>query len=186
MISPEVLNHLPDIVTTLGTLGFLMAFTQKQRMAIVMRDGNKCRATAKHQCNEEKGLEVDHIIPQRYAAEVGIDPDFPENALSKCKNAHNIKHPDRIETLKKYHTLKDQGINAFAVLGEERKKKLKEKLIYWNSTNDRTDSVMAIRLTQNARKAGWVFPERKIAQKPEPEDNSLSRMKPLEVEMVES
>lgn len=165
MISPEMINHLPDILTTLGTLGFLMAFTQKQRMAIVMRDGNQCRATAQHVCNEEKGLEVDHIIPQRYAAEVGIDPDFPENALSKCKNAHNIKHPDRIETLKKYHQLKAEGIDAFAELGKERAVKLKHKVIYWNANNDRTDSVMAIRLTQSAKKSGWVFPEKKPTPK---------------------
>ena len=186
MINPEVLSQTSDFIHILGFLAISMAFTAKQRMAIVMRDGNKCQATAKHVCNEEKGLEVDHIIPQRYAFEVGIDPDFPENALSKCKNAHNIKHPDRIETLKKYRTLKAQGVNAFVVLGAERSKKLKEKVIYWNSANDRTDSVMAIRQTQRAVKNGWVFPEKKAHKKVEAEDNSLSRMKPLQVEMVES
>lgn len=168
MINPETLQHVPEIVSFIGFLTIAMAFTKAQRKSIAYeRDGGKCRATVKHECNEAKGLEVDHIIPQRYAAEVGIDPDFPENALTKCKAAHNIKHPDRISTLQKYHALKAQGINAFAVLGEERKKKLKEKVIYWNSANDRTDSVMAIRLTQQARKQGWVFPEKKTAPKVE-------------------
>lgn len=173
MISPETLQHVPEIITTIGTLGFLMAFTAKQRAAIIERDGGKCRATAQHTCNEEHGLEVDHIIPQRYASEVGIDPDYPENALSKCKNAHDIKHPDRIEARRKYHILKAQGVDSFKVLGEERRKKLNERVIYWNPANDRTDSVMAVKLTQQARKTGWVFPE-----KPKP------RVKPVETQVM--
>lgn len=161
MITPETLQYVPEIISTIGTLGFLMAFTAKQRAAIVERDGGKCRATTTHSCNEENGLEVDHIIPQRYAKEVGIDPDFPENALSKCKNAHDIKHPDRIEARKRYHLFKKQGKDSFKLLGLERSQKLKEKVIYWNAANDRTDSVMAIKLTQQARKSGWEFPEKR-------------------------
>lgn len=168
MITPETLTHVPEIITTIGTLGILMAFTARQRAAIIERDGGKCRATVKHECNQEKGLEVDHVIPQRYSSEMGIDPDFPENAISKCKNAHDIKHPDRIAARKKYHLLKKLGKDSFKLLGEERGKKLKERVIYWNPANDRTDSVMAIRLTQQARRNGWVFPEKSKPKEAQP------------------
>jgi hypothetical protein len=158
MINPEVLTHLPEISGILGLLTIAMAFTQRQREAIKERDGWTCQATAKHKCNAQYGLEVDHIIPQRYAHEMGIDPDFPENALSKCKNAHNIKHPDRVSALQHYRDDKAQGINTFAELGKQRAELLSQRQIYWNPANDRTDTVRALQLTQKAKSKGWIFP----------------------------
>ena len=179
MIPVETLQRVPELIQSVHEFSgfispavsifitFAMAFSARQRAAIVERDGNKCQATAEHVCNEERGLEVDHIIPQFYASIFGIDPDYPENALSKCKNAHDIKHPDRIKARREYHALKAQGIDAFGtVLREERREKIKNHLIYWNDKNDRTDSVRAVQLTQKKRVAGWVFPEKPKHREP--------------------
>lgn len=163
MISPELHVHIPELVTVLGTLHFLMAFTHAQREWIIERDGYECQATVPHDCNQEEGIEVDHIAPQRYCATLNppIDPDFPENALSKCKNSHNIKHPDRLSALYTYHQAKAEGIDTFQELFAERKKKLENHQIYWNPENDRTDSMRAIQLTQWFQSLGRYFPLRR-------------------------
>lgn len=151
---------LPLAAVGLFAISFF-ALSKKQRDATLERDGHKCRATVKHECNEkDHPLEVDHILPQRYLALFGVDPDWPGNVLSKCRNAHDIKHPDRIPARKKYHQLKEQGIDSFKQLGAERNKKLEERLIYWNDQNDRADQVMAMKLTQLAILKGWLFPDK--------------------------
>lgn len=167
MINPETLQHVPELSQFISPavsmfVVFAMAFTAKQRKWIIDAGGGKCQATVDHVCNQEKGLEVDHVIPQFYSSLFGIDPDYPENGLAKCKNAHDIKHPDRIRARKMYHQLKAKGIDAFSqVLRDERREKVKNRVIYWNDKNDRTDSVRAVMLTQQARKRGEVFPEKK-------------------------
>lgn len=153
-----------NVIVPLATLGLfaiasLGAFTKKQRDAIVERDNGKCQAPVKHDCNEtEHPLEVDHILPQRYLGLFGVDPDQPTNALTKCRNAHDIKHPDRIGARKQYHQAKAKGENSFLSLFKERKKKLDNRQIYWNDENDRADQVIAMKRTQEAEKKGWVFP----------------------------
>lgn len=137
------------------------ALNTKQREWVKKRDGQRCQATVKHKCNQEDGIEVDHIMPQRYAYNLGIDPDFPENCLSKCKNAHNIKHPDRIAALQTYHQAKSIGINTFEELSQARNSLLENRQIYWNDANDRTDAVRAIQLTQRFKAKGEVWPQSK-------------------------
>jgi hypothetical protein len=160
IIEPHILYEAPigDPPVNLEKVEF--ALTQKQREWVLKRDGHKCQATCRHNCNQRQGLEVDHLMPQRYAFDLGIDPDFPENTLSKCKNAHNIKHPDRIATLHNYHDLKSQGRNAFQELGQQRDELLQQHKIYWNDANDRTDSVRAVQLTQRF-KPNNPWPEKK-------------------------
>ena len=140
--------------------GILSAFTLKQRKAIVERDDHQCQSPIPHNCNQEKGLEVDHILPQRYLYTLGVDPDFPENALTKCKNSHDKKHPDRIKARREYHHGKSNGVDTFKELQVERNGKLKERTIYWNDQDDRKDQVIALRRTQRAKQEGWIFPEK--------------------------
>ena len=139
-------------------LSFL-AFTKAQRSAIVERDGGKCQFPADHPCNGQAQLQVHHIIPQRYAKEVGIEnPDFAENGITFCEISHQEKiHPDMFEARQHYH--KDSG--AYDKAFKEREEKLKRKETYWNTTWDRVLHVIAVRNTQRAISNGWKFPEPK-------------------------
>lgn len=131
-----------------------------QKRALLDRDDHTCQSPIPHDCNPQDGLEIDHILPQRYLYNLGVDPDYPENALTKCKNAHDIKHPDRISAKQTYHAGKRAGINTFAQLQEARNRLLRERKIYWNDKNDRQDQVVAVRNTQRAKKKGWEFPDK--------------------------
>jgi len=165
MIEKE--HNYEQYLVPLATLGLLAiatmgAFTRKQREALLERDDHQCQAPVKHECNEtEHPLEIDHLLPQRYLGLFGVDPDQPENALTKCRNAHDIKHPDRIKARKEYHQEKKKGKNSFLSLFAERKKKLENRQIYWNDENDRADQVVAMKRTQEAESKGWVFPPKK-------------------------
>lgn len=134
------------------------AFNDRQRGAIRQRDENKCQFPDDHACNGDDKLEVHHVIPQRYAKEIGIpDPDVPENALTICSQAHDLIHPDRVKARRTYH--KDN--RSFQKMSEDRDKKLKTKHIYWVDHWDRQLISTAIKRTQLARLHGWVFPEGK-------------------------
>ena len=167
MTERERLNPLPyiEVVALLGAVS-LFAFTQRQKDWIKERDGNKCQATVKHKCNEtEHPLEVDHVlIPQRYGAKIGVPEEFidrPENALTKCRNAHDIKHPDRVPIRREYH--KDKG--AFKKMFEERAEKLNKRQTYWNTENDRLDAIRAIQLTAKYVLKGHVWPLKRQPKK---------------------
>lgn len=153
-VPPPVLEPVPPELLEPAEF----AFTKKQREAILERDGHRCQATCKHRCNQEKGIEVDHIMPQRWCYDLGIDPDFAQNGLSKCKNSHNIKHPDRISALQTYRAGMDHGVDTFKEMFEVRNQLLNNKQIYWNDANDRTDLARAVQLTQRAVSRGWEFP----------------------------
>lgn len=132
------------------------ALTRNQRLAIIERDNGKCQATVPHQHNYKHPLEVDHIIPQRYAEKIGLpDPDIPENLLTKCFNAHDLKHRDRITAREKW---RESHNGSFQHMFEERGEKLEHGEIYWDDTYDRTDFVQAFKRTQIARSEGWVYP----------------------------
>lgn len=135
------------------------ALTRKQRLAILDRDGNKCQAAVPHKHDKDHPLEADHLIPQRYAQKLNppIDPDFPENILTKCKRGHDLRHPDRIGARNKWHEDK----NSFKEMFQEREDKLDEKVIYWSDEYDRQDMTRAVQLTQAAKKKGWTWPERR-------------------------
>lgn len=143
----------------LAAVATQFAFTRKQRQAIIERDQNKCQATVPHQHSPNKySLEVDHVIPQRYAEKLGIDPDFPENALTKCRNAHDLKHKDRIQAREDWKTSHN---GSFAHMSEKRNELLKHGEIYWDDSADRTDMTRAVQLTQKAEKKGWIFPPKR-------------------------
>lgn len=157
MIMPEMLVHTQELsgfiapaVSLFIVLG--MALSAKQREWALDRDGHKCQATVKHECNQDLyPLEVDHLIPQFYASMLTppIDPDYPLNILSKCRAAHDMKHEDRVKVRREYHILKAQGIDPFkTIMRDERCEKIKNRVIYWNDSADRTDIVRAAQLTQ--------------------------------------
>lgn len=143
-----------------GALLSTAAFTQKQRAAIIERDEGKCQATVPHQHSTAKyPLEVDHVIPQRYAEKIGLpDVDIPENALTKCRNAHDLKHRDRIAAREKWA---ESHNGSFESMFKERNEKLENGEVYWDTTYDRQDMVQALKRTQIAKKKGWIFPAKR-------------------------
>lgn len=154
------------LICPLIPFGIFGAFSVPQKKAILERDDHKCQSPIKHDCNPDDGLEIDHILPQRYLYNLSVDPDFPENGLTKCKNAHDIKHPDRVPARRQYHRKKEEGVDVFKELEVIRANKLRLRQIYWNDKFDRQDQVVAIRNTQRAKKKGWVFPEKPCKEKP--------------------
>lgn len=148
------------VVVSAGMLG--MALTAKQRAAIIERDDHHCQATAEHFCNEDKyPLEVDHILPQAWLIAIGVNPDFASNLLSKCRNAHDVKHPERTGFRGAYQDLKQAGKNAFAQMSDLHHRLANQRKPYWNTSNDLTDSTRAVQLTQEAEANGWTFPPKK-------------------------
>lgn len=137
------------------------ALTQKQRLAILQRDGNRCQATVPHHHDKKHPLEVDHLIPQRYADQFGIDADLPEFLLSKCRNAHDLRHKDRITARDEWRESHNGSFNQMFL---ERNQLLQHGEIYWDPTYDRTDITRAVQLTQKAKSKGWVFPANRNKQ----------------------
>lgn len=151
-------------LTSLGILALALplAFTKRQRDAIALeRDGGHCVAPFEHECNEGNGLEVHHVIPQRYGYRVGLtesELDMPENAVTLCKNGHNVIHPDRVQALHTYHQAKAEGRNTFDELGKAREETLNRREPYWVTVFDRALHVTALKQTAKAKKKGWIFP----------------------------
>lgn len=136
--------------------------SNKQRSAILKRDGGKCQATVPHHHSPDRyPLEVDHIIPQRYGSKLGLEEetlDQPNNLITKCRNAHDLKHKDRIEARDKY---RETHNGSFVEMFNKRGELLEHGEIYWDASYDRTDAVRALQLTQKAKKSGWEFPEKR-------------------------
>lgn len=144
--------------------GVGLAFTRAQRDYIKDRDVS-CVAPFDHDCNQTtKPLEVHHILGQRYLAFVGklmgfkIDPDRPENAITLCRNAHHVIHPDMAEAMHHYH---DEGADAIKQVFVDREEKLKNREIPWCDQHDRKMQVIAMVNTQKAKLSGKIFPWRK-------------------------
>jgi hypothetical protein len=154
----------------LGILG--LAYSDKQKKWFHERDDERCqleKAKVPHECNgsvklpvEKRKNHVHHIIPQRYAEEVGIkNPDTDLNGILICKNIHvgddpNVIHPD----IAKAKTKAD-----FTQVFEERQKKLKKRQRYWNDMFDSLLHIISMKNTQKAEEKGLKFPKKK-KQKP--------------------
>ncbi len=147
-----------------------MALTEKQRQAIYERDNHECQFpacplrangnSAKVACTPKK-LNAHHVLPQRYSELFGINPDFAENAITICEGVHIRSeqgiHPDMARALREYRTNPDAVKQVF----EQREHILEERQPYWNTEWDRPMSAIAIKRTQEAKKEGWEFPEKK-------------------------
>ncbi len=151
-------KFLPWGIISAAFLASLAAFSKKQRLAIMERDGHKCNYPLPHQCGGK--LCVHQIIPPRYGEVVGVDPDFPENALTICKNIQAGEggiYPDLAAATQTYSTDRSSFTKAIKI----RAKKLTQRKIYWDDSHDREMTVTAVRNTQKARAEGWAFPEKK-------------------------
>ena len=143
-------------------LASFAAFSKKQRESILDRDSRRCNYPLPHDCGGD--LCVHQIIPPRYAKVVGLDPDYPENALTICKNIQagpNGIFPDIAEAQATYA----QNPDSFKQAILKRAKKLAKRQIYWNPAHDREMNVMAAKNTQQAEKQGWEFPTKKTRKK---------------------
>lgn len=149
-------------ILSISFLASFMAYSQKQREAILERDKRKCNYPLPHDCGGE--LCVHQIIPPRYAKAVDVDPDFPENGLTICTNIQagpNGIFPDLAQARAEYPLNQDSFREAAAL----RSKKLAQKQIYWNDEHDREMSVTAVRNTQRAKKSGWEWPLKRSRKK---------------------
>ena len=150
------------------------AFSVNQRRWLAKRDerfgvkSNKgtCQAPVpNHKCNGDRKVEEHHIIPQGYSAKVGVNPDVPTNGLTVCENFHRknkdvVIHPDAEEALAEYRKGDKQ---SFEKLRVTREAKMEERVIYWNPDYDRGMTVIALRNTQRAEKAGFSpFPAKEV------------------------
>lgn len=141
----------------------LNAFSKKQRLAIHVRDGHKCNfpdhlEKGGKQC--EGRLEVHHILPQGYCRELGINPDYAENALTICQKAHDTVHPDSAHARKVWKPKSD----AFLKVQDKRQKEIAERKPYWNTAFDREMNAQAVKNTQIAQSQGWSLPEASLEE----------------------
>lgn len=138
--SPEHQRIASDVA--LGIMVYAMCYSSEQRAAIRRRDGQRCQMDcdkATH-CNPQAPLEIHHLIPQAYARQFGIDPDFPENGISLCRDFHQ----------KELHGISVPSAQAA----------IRERRVFWNEKFDRMLKAIAIRNTQRATARGWIFPEK--------------------------
>jgi len=156
-VRKEVLMAVGSMVALAELSKF--AFTSKQKRAIRERDGHQCNFPNGHDCNGHEQLHIHHLLPQRYCANLGIDPDYGENGLTICQNSHvQTIHPDMTQAKNEY---RQGNKDAFAQKFEDREQALLNKEIYWNPDYDRAMIAVAIRNTQRAVDNGWKFPDRR-------------------------
>jgi len=141
------------LLSPLVAVGILGAFSTKQRKSIIERDkeygmqNNKggCQFPNTHDCNGDKQVQVHHILPQRYCAELGIDPDFEANGITLCEHAHQvIVHPDMVIAKRDYV----KNGRSYAPIFEARADKLKNKEPYWVTIYDRAFHAVVTRSEQ--------------------------------------
>jgi hypothetical protein len=153
------MNFAERALVCIGTETLLASswvFSLKQKDALRERDGNKCQAPFRHNCNWKKASHAHHLLPQGYCEKFGIDPDFSTNGIYICENAHlAVIHPDAKEAKIAYA----QGDKeAFDKMKKVRHDKLEERVPYWNTEQDRALYAIAVRNTQRAERKGWRWP----------------------------
>lgn len=139
-----------------------MALSPEQRRAIRDRDDNRCQAPHPESDGPTphggKGLEVHHISPQRWEADMGIPEevrDRPENLLTVCEKFHREHiHPDMETARKEYGMDKNSYKKAFQYRNEQ----VARREPYWNTEFDAPMFQKAKQLTQKALAGEWIFP----------------------------
>lgn len=143
-----------------------MAFSEAQKRWLKERDRNTCQLRGfKGIACDNKHLEADHVIPQRFAKVVLGMPDEEVdsalNGLILCRNHHrghpDSKHPDAHKAWYEYQGHTDGFIEMFA----ERDAKLERGEVYWNQDYDEAESAIALRNTRRFTRNFTVndFPE---------------------------
>lgn len=133
------------------------AFTVKQRLAVKRRDNEECQAGDIIPHRHRGRLEVHHVTPQAYHYANGSDPDYPENAITLCQEAHQRIHPDLPEALEDYQKGDKE---AFKKMGLLQQYKAARGEIFWDSRWDAKMNTRARRNTEDAKKKGWSWPLR--------------------------
>lgn len=133
----------------------LFALTKEQKEAVRKRDHYQCQFPGKHDCHGRR--EIHHVMPQGFAKEFNINPDYPENVLLICQASHDLIHSDIAEAR---HHYKPKG-DSFSRVQELHRKALENREPYWNTEFDRAMTAVAVRNTQNAEREGWRFPRSK-------------------------
>ncbi len=143
----------PEFLTTLASAAlFAMALSKRQRDWVLRRDNKKCQIPGFHGITcDPKHLEVDHIIPQRWAKEVyGMteqEIDTPINTLTTCRNHHRghpqSKHPDSHQAWWNYR----ENTNGFNDIFVDREQQCDMKNPYWDESFDPIESEIALKNT---------------------------------------
>lgn len=153
-------------IVSLSVLGFTLG----QRRYIRERDGNTCQLCG-HPLHEgiacdTTHLEVDHIIPQRFARDdLGMSEEeinSPLNGLTICRNIHrghpDSKHPDAHKAWWDY----SNGVkDAFQKVFKKRDEEVEDGENYWNGEFDAPESEIAV---QNTVVYQRNHPDRKFPQ----------------------
>ena len=133
------------------------------RESILERDNHECQGCRIFEgCDRREPeriparLEVHHILPQSYAEHLNFNPNYPENLITLCRDAHrgheSSVHPDMYQAGIDYN----QGNkDAYKEASRLHKVKLRAREIFWNDSKDRQMTVQATRNTQNRRREGW-------------------------------
>jgi hypothetical protein len=163
-LNSEMLTEVVS-VTTLAMVAFGMAFSRAQKEFIKKRDNHVCQFPEPHNCNgssrmpeNRRRLQVHHIIPQRYAQSIGLDPDYVENGITLCQNAHvgpEGIHPDMASA---------QSKDDYQDIFDKRAELLEKRQIYWNDKWDRVFHVIVARNSQRIKAEGQIFPFKKGQQ----------------------
>ena len=118
------------------------SFSLKRKKWWLKRDKNKCQFPFPHKCDTTHPLQVHHILCHAYLNIVApkVSADFPENAITLCRTAHEMIHPDVVWARKGYYL----DHNIFAKLRQKRTCLMENHRIYWNDEYDRVLTVIAL------------------------------------------
>lgn len=164
----EIKDHAAIQVGLLTSLLILNAvLTPRQRYAIrEERDEGRCQAPAEHDCGG-KNLQVHHISPQRWEADIFIPEDVrdrPENLITLCENFHAKEvHPD-IETARRNYGMDKK---SYQKTFQYRNELVAERKPYWNQEHDVAMFSVAKERTEHAKQNGWKYPGKNERQTPQ-------------------
>jgi hypothetical protein len=93
---------------------------------------------------------VHHILAHAYLHHVApkVSADYPENAITLCRTAHELIHPDVVWARANYN----RNTKIFTDLRTRRNNLMDHHQIYWIDTWDRTLMVIALINTRKYEK----------------------------------
>lgn len=150
-----------ELLMLFGTL-LIGALTARQVKAIRERDGNRCMGREVGINTPHRGrLEVNHVPPQAWSIEHGLDPDeYPIIALlTLCEACHDEYHRREISNAKnEYHKGNKE---AFKDMGHRHHVMARNNEIFWNSEYDVAIQTVSRQNDKKARIRGWRWPEKR-------------------------
>lgn len=105
---------LPVLVVEAALLSFLpTALDAYQRRWVQERD-ESCQFPTRHKCNFRHANSIHHIEPQHIVYARGECPDYPENVIRVCQNAHDIIHAPNYQRFKTWDKTWDFKLRRIA------------------------------------------------------------------------